>query len=254
MSEDIAGIFSEPVEDSTPVETEAEQVDKPNEEAQEESEPTSEEAKKEPESKPEKEDKGEHEGLTAKEAAFYVSKKEETAKRIAAQKELEEARAEIAQLKAGKQETQEEARPDLIEDPDGFADSMEKRIDARTRDAEIKMARNMMKRFYDDYDEIEALVVEEAKQNPMLQAKISRSDNIPQAVYDEGLKLKKFKEFESFDAESLEKKFREKWEAEQNAKQEESKDETVTLSPSLASARGGTVQDAPEKKEPGDFF
>ena len=241
MSDDLAAVFDDSPSD--------EKVDSPEPEQVTEPEPTSTEESTEGEKPIEKSEqpkveKSEEDDFTPREKAFLAAKKDEIRKRQDREKELEELKAKLA-------ESEKKPLPDIFEDQEGYTQAMRTELQLELTKAKLDMGREMMKSFRDDYEEVEAMVLEEVKSNPVLKAELQKSPNIAKAVYEYGKKLQEFNQVKGFDAEAERARIREEERAKLLSETREKPTE-AELSPSLATARGSTVQSEPEP-DPSDI-
>ena len=106
----------------------------------------------------------------------------------------------------------------------------------------------MMMGFYDDYESVEAVFLEEAEKNPILKAEAAQAPNLAKFAYEQGKKIEAHREMQ--DVEGYKAKLRAEIEAELKAEAEtqqaEKAKKAATLSPSLASARGSSVSEKPK--------
>jgi len=209
------------VEQTTEAKTEASVETKAEDDESEESEATAAEQKE----------------YTANEKALYKQAKDERQKRQEAQAQLKEALEKLA-----KYEKEPVKRPDVFEDQDGFAESLEAQQDAKIRQATLNIERKMMMRMHEDYESVEAAVLDEMSKNPALKSYLQQSENVAEAVYEYGKQRKEFDSILGFKKDETLAKLKAeiKAELEKEYKGKRSNSEDDDLSPSLADARGAS--------------
>jgi len=209
------------VEQTTEAKTEASVETKAEDDESEESEETAAEQKE----------------YTANEKALYKQAKDERQKRQEAQAQLKEALEKLA-----KYEKEPVKRPDVFEDQDGFAESLEAQQDAKIRQATLNIERKMMMRMHEDYESVEAAVLDEMSKNPALKSYLQQSENVAEAVYEYGKQRKEFDSILGFKKDETLAKLKAeiKAELEKEYKGRRSNSDDDDLSPSLADARGAS--------------
>lgn len=257
MSNEIAEVFSpeeaseSPEVTETPEETTAEQTaEKP------ESEPASEqeekpEAEEKPEDTPEDTDEGKEPELSAEQNALLKQAKDERRKRQERDERIRELEAKLAEQEQGVE------RPDVFEDQEGFVESLRSEYKEELGRQRLDIQRSMMIEFKDDYEEVEAAVLEEMRDNPVLKAELQKAPNVAKAVYEYGKKMAQFNEAKGFNKEEYEAKLRAEIKAELEKEYKEklaSEDTGETLSPSLANARGSKNSDEKGVETISDVF
>jgi len=174
---------------------------------------------------------------TPEHRAAVKQAKDERQKRQEAQAQLREAQEKLA-----KYEKEPVKRPDVFEDQEAFADSIEAQQDAKIRQATLNIERKMMMRMHDDYESVEASVLEEMSKNPALKSYLQQSENVAEAVYEYGKQRKEFDSILGFKKDETLAKLRAeiKAELEKEYKGRRSNSDDDDLSPSLADARGAS--------------
>lgn len=215
------------------------------EETKEVTEPKGEEAK-EPEAKAEEETVSAEEKPSEEEppssedarfAAMLAKSVDEVGKRQTEVARADKAEAELAALKA---ESKTE-RPDLIEDPDGFAKHLEKQNEQQLLKATLAMSESMVRSAHSDYDEKKTAYDEALKVNPFLDNQALQHPNPHLFVYETGENWLKSKEISDPDWEvKIRADERTKIEAEQKEKAE------TSIPESLAGESSATGRNTPE--------
>ncbi len=184
------------------------------------------------------------------EKALYQKAKDERTKRQKFAEENEALRAELAKLKG---DGEKPKRPDVFDDQEGFADSLQSDFNSQLSKAKLDVQREMMIEFKEDYVEVEQAVLEELKTNPILRAELQSAPNVAKAVYEYGHKLKAFNEAKGFDKEAYEAKIRAdvkaELEKEYQDKLKQEQEKGSTLSPSLNTVRGNSTKDTEKPVE-----
>lgn len=161
-------------------------------------------------------------------------------------KKRQERDARIAELEAklAEREKEPEKRPDVFEDQEAFADSIEAKQEQKLRQATLNIERKMMMRLHSDYESVEASVLEEMGNNPALKSYLQQSENVAEAVYEYGKQRAEFNEVLGFKKDEtlakLKAEIKAELEKEYKAKSGQQDDD---LSPSLAGARGSKNAD-----------
>ena len=104
-------------------------------------------------------------------------------------------RQELAnRLSAIEQQQAQAARPDPELDPEGAADFDRQQNAQSAFKLRVDMSQVMMRKLHDDYDEVEAIFMEEAANNPALQTQLASHPMPADFAYTEGQRLQKLKE------------------------------------------------------------
>ena len=201
----------------------------------------------------EKQDSSEEETTADEQKEWtFAAVKDERRKRQEAEDRLKDLESKLNTLKAAK----DEKLPDVFEDQEAFAKSLQDQFKTEMRQRTIDMQRDMMIEFKPDYEDKEKAFFEVAKNNPVLISEANNSSNPAKFAYEQGEKYLKYKDIQN--VESLESKLRAdleakiKQELEQKYKEKESK--ASNLTPSLAKARGTTDKDPSLPENPIDLF
>ena len=184
-----------------------------------------------------------------KENWTFQAVKDERRKRQELEKQLEE-------LRSSQNKTEREELPDVFDNQEEFAKSLENRVAASARSQIIQTQRDMMIEFKSDYEEKEAAFIEFGKDNPALIAQANASPNPAKFAYEQGAKFLKFQQMQ--DVDTMEAKLRTELEAkiraEYESKQKSVESKGANLSPSLANARGTVEAEESIPENPGDLF
>lgn len=84
-------------------------------------------------------------------------------------------------------------RPDPYEDPQGAAEYDRKEASEQSFSMRVEMSQEMMREIHADYDEIEAVFMEEASSNPALAAQLSSHPFPAKFAYQEGKRVQQLK-------------------------------------------------------------
>jgi len=250
---DISAVFNDEV-----VEDVAEEATEEVTEAANESEKVEEAPEVESKDEPKEPEKAEttSEEEAEKESWTFQAVKDERRKRQAEKEKNRDLERQLAELKAGQNQPEKPELPDVFENQEEFAKSLEERLTANSRQQIIQTQRDMMIEFKSDYEEKEAAFIEFGKDNPALLAQANASPNPAKFAYEQGSKYLKFQQMQ--DVDSLEAKMRAEIEAkvrsEFESKQKTVEDKASRLSPSLANARGAVEADESVPENPGDLF
>ena len=191
----------------------------------------SKDAAKETESKDESKDQDDEE--LEKNQWTFQAVKDERRKRQELEKQLKE-------LQDKSEPKEKEQRPDVFDNQEAFAKSIEDKVSNKILQAKVDMARDMMIESHKDYEQMEQLFINEvANTNPSLIDKAKQAANPAKFVYEQAKKFKAFQDFESPDKmrESLRAEIRAELESEMNQAEKSKSDNTSNLKPSLAKAR-----------------
>jgi hypothetical protein len=175
--------------------------------------------------------------------------KAEREKRQQRDRELEDIRRQLAELKQPKQEQTQEQEADIWEDPDSFVQrrvqTVEQQLSQRLYMALEAAAREQ----YPDYDEKFDAVKEEAERNPAFRSQIMSAPNPALEAYKQGKRLLEFKQMQDPQAyrESLKAEIRAELERELAAKEADRRKTSQSLPPDLSASRSVTAEvPAPE--------
>lgn len=154
------------------------------------------------------------------------AKQEERTKREAAEKRVKELEEQLKaprqpQQDQGQQPRREAAPPvDFWENPVGFVqqqvDGVRQEYEARAQQAqqaEFRRAENAMRKQHADFDEITAVVLEEAQRNPAIVPAIFQAENPAEKLYELGKQIRDFRDFQT-DPQTARDKMREELKAE----------------------------------------
>lgn len=244
MSE-LLEVFEEP----QAIEQEVQEVETEQEEVAGESEA------EQVEDKPKEPDKSEptaDEEETERESWTIAAVKDERQKRQEAVKRAEELERRIQELESKPEDKAE--RPDIFDDQEGYANSIEQKVNSRLAEARFQMSVDMMQSIHDDFEEVSQVFMEAAKEYPYLKVEAQKAANPAKYVYEQGKKYQQFQQLQ--DVSGIEAKIRAELEAkiraELEAKQKEEDEPGPT--PSLAKVRGvsGETEKLPEN--PIDLF
>lgn len=258
MLNELAEVFSEEQPEAAATESESTEVEAKTETAEQESEASTKveseettETTSEEQTESESEDEGEKQEYSANEKALYKQAKDERQKRQERDQRIQELEAKLAELDKGESKT-----PDVFEDQEGFTESLRSEFQQELRKSQLDIQRSMMMKFREDYEEVEAAVIEEMKVNPVLKAELQKAPNVAEAVYDYGKKLAQFNEAKGFDKEAYEAKIKAEIEEKLRKEYEEklSSESSESPSPSLASARGNSGKDEKAIENISDVF
>lgn len=190
--ENLESLLDEEVEAEEELETEVEESndDESEESATDESgeteaeaEATDEKTEGEP-SSPE----GEEEPLTKREEAFLKKANDEKHKR-----------QELEQKYSNQPEKGQEALPDPIDDPEGYAKALQVRNDRNQLATRITLSQELMRDKHADYEEREAQFAELAKTDPSLVAQLQQASNPAKFAYETAVKAERVAQFDNFD-------------------------------------------------------
>jgi hypothetical protein len=189
-----------------------------------------------------------------KESWTFQAVKDERRKRQAEEERSKDLERQLAELRAGKEKPEE--LPDVFENQEEFAKSLEDRMTQKARAQIIQTQRDMMIEFKSDYEEKEAAFIEFGKDNPALIAQANASPNPAKFAYEQGTKYLKFQQMQ--DVDTMEAKLRTELEAkiraEYESKQKSVEEKGANLTPSLANARGTVEAEESVPENPGDLF
>jgi len=165
---------------------------------------------------------------------------------------LEEANRKIAELE-GKGEKAE--RPDVIDDPDGFSDSLEQNLDNKLLKQKIDMSRVMSMKAHEDYEQMEAAFIDIAKENPTLVQQMNQSAHPAEFVYETARQHLEFKDFKSGDLKAkMMAEIRAELKAELVSEQSEKSEKTANLSKSLINQSSASGSDSVSAKTIDDIL
>ena len=190
------------------------------------------------EPKSESKQKESNEETYEKENWTFQAVKDERRKRQELERKLEELQSKEQQVK--------EERPDIFDDQEGLAQSIEAKVQSQIMQAKVELAREMMMDAHSDYEEMESYFLETvAKENPAIAAEVKKSSNPAKFVYENAKKYKAFQEFESVDKmrDKLRAELRAEIEGELKQTEQEKAEKVSGIKPSLAKARA-TDKDA----------
>lgn len=135
-------------------------------------------------------------------------------------------------------------KPDFWENPDEAISGITQDVDTKLRTMQTNMSVQIMQSMHDDYNDMEAIFVEDAANNPALVAQMSQADNPAKFAYDYGRTKAVQAEFSDPDAyrAKVEAEIRAKIEAE-NAEKIEAEIKKRSVPSSLANERstGGSA-------------
>lgn len=160
------------------------------------------EVEEEPEGQPEPQQPEKVEEVKPEPTAGKESKEEAGFKAgMLAEREKRKAlEARLRELEAKQQQQPEPRKPvQFYEDPQKYVDEIERRAEQRRLDA----LEADMKEQHEDFDEVAAIVVEAAKENPALHQKVFSAANPARAIYKLGMELReqeKLKDPEAYKA------------------------------------------------------
>ncbi len=156
--------------------------------------------------------------------------------------------SKVAKLETEIGELKKSPRPDPYEDPEGAAeyDRAETALkDEKAGTAQwnllVKLDRRAMQRAHDDYDEAEAIFMEEAQHNQALAASMSQSEFPAEFAYNEGLRLKQVRAMGDNPAEYVQSQIKE---GVKLALEELKKSDPALVPDSLADAPSATSREA----------
>lgn len=183
-------VLTAPAEDTPPEEAQPEAAPGPEAEPAKDTEQKADEPEKQPDKAGDKEPDGSPPPETPSKDTD-----EPTVPRSALLAERKRYKGEISQLESRLSSIeQKQARPDPDIDPDGAADFDRKQQSASEFRSRTLMSQEIMREIHSDYDEVEAVFLEEAASNPALQAKLSQSAFPAKLAYTEGKRLQTLKE------------------------------------------------------------
>jgi hypothetical protein len=173
----------------------------------------------------------------SKEDWTYSAYKDEKGKRQEFAKENERLKAQLAELQRGG-ETESQAIPDPVDDPEGFTNAVTARAESIAEGRILQMSENLLRKTYDDYDAKKEVFVKLVKDNPQLRIDAQNSGDPLGYLYDQATKYQQYQEMQ--DIEGYKAKLKAEVMAEIKAEQGETQraqaDKTSNITPSLATA------------------
>lgn len=231
---ELDALFNDKVE-SEPAQAESEVV-----------EPTTTEVKTETavDEKPQESEKAEKSEIDAQEAWTKKAALDERRKRQEKERELDQVRKELEELRKNQFGKREEHQPDIFDDPKGFEDRIRQDMRQEMSQYRTEMSRNMMLQMHEDYEEAELKFFDIAKENPFLRQQAAMSDHPAKFVYDT---VKKHDEFQQLKDGTLKEKLRaevrKELEEEMRTAQSQKASKVANLSPSLANESSSDKRD-----------
>lgn len=151
---------------------------------------------------------------------------------------------QIEELKQSSQKPAE--RPDLIEDPDGAYNHIEGAISKALRDQAIAMSTAMMKREHGDYDEMESIFLDLAKENSSLIQEMSQHSLPALFAYETAKKHVEFEKMKDVDSyrEKIREEERQKLLAEMEKESGARKAKSDSITPSLVDRGSASTNQA----------
>lgn len=154
--------------------------------------------------------------------------------------ELERQLDELKAKPASDGEQKQDERPDLFDDPDGAIGHIERKFEEKLVNQKIELSRSMVKSSHDDYDEMEQVFIDMAKENPALANQMRMAENPALFAYQQGKKHTDFQQMQDIDSykAKIEAEVREKVLKELESKQaKQSHKAELASGPSLSKAR-----------------
>jgi hypothetical protein len=166
--------------------------------------------------------------------------KDERGKRQASDARIAELEGQIS-----KQDVEPVKTPDVFEDQEAFADHLRNENQSQITQLRAEIARDMMMEAHDDYEEMEAAFIEEAKNNPVLYSQAQQAKNPAKFAYEQAKKIQDFNSMQDVGSykEKLRAEIRAEIEAETNGKREAHNEKASNLSPNLANMSGSSVNE-----------
>lgn len=156
-------------------------------------------------------------------------------------REKQELRAELEALKSKLSNPAPQERDiSVFDDEKGAFDKIRSEYRQELANVKIELAREMMMESHPDYEEMEALFINEiAPKNPLFKTEIQQARNPAKAVYDLAKKHQEFEQMKNIDSykEKLKAELKKELEQELKGKAQAKSEKVADITPSLAKAR-----------------